>query len=124
MEVAVLPRLRIRTASPAKPAPGVWLRSPSWAMRKERGEIDNRFVAECNGPDRPRLFYALAVLLTGAAGMLVVLLHVAVGVDLQKAYYIVIFSTLLQHYYLDHPQFTKLGDMLGTGDRLLAGRST
>jgi hypothetical protein len=93
------------------------------AMRKERGEIDNRFVAECNGPDRPWRFYGLAVLLTAVAGMLVVLLHVVGGVELQKAYYIVILSTLLQHYYLDHLQFCKLGDMLGTGDRLLAGRA-
>jgi len=92
------------------------------AMRKERGEIDNRFVAECNGPDHPWRFYGLAVLLTAVAGMLVVLLHVVGGVDLQKAYYIVILSTLLQHYYLDHLQFCKLGDMLGSGDRLLGGR--
>ena len=90
------------------------------AMRKERGEIDNRFVAECNGPDRPWQFYGLAVLLTAVAGMLVLVLHGVFGVELQKAYYIVILSTLLQHYYLDHLQFTKLGDMLGTGDRLLA----
>ncbi len=92
------------------------------AMRKERGELDNRFVAECNGPDRPWQFYGLAVLLTAAAGMLVLILHGAFGIELQKAYYIVILSTLLQHYYLDHLQFTKLGDMLGTGDRLLGGR--
>jgi hypothetical protein len=92
------------------------------AMRKERGEIDNRFVAECSGPDRPWHFYGLAVVLTAVAGMLVLVLHAAFGVELQKAYYIVILSTLLQHYYLDHLQFTKLGDMLGTGDRLLAGR--
>jgi hypothetical protein len=88
------------------------------AMRKERGEIDNRFVAEMNGPDRPWHFYGLAVLLTGVAGMLVLVLHGVFGVDLQKAYYIVILSTLLQHYYLDHLQFTKLGDILGTGERL------
>ena len=93
------------------------------AMRKERGEIDNRFVAECNGPDRPWQFYGLAVLLTAVAGMLVLVLHGVFGVELQKAYYIVILSTLLQHYYLDHLQFTKLGDMLGSGDRLLAGRT-
>jgi hypothetical protein len=92
------------------------------AMRKERGEIDNRFVAEMNGPDRPWHFYGLAVLLTGVAGMLVLVLHGAFGVDLQKAYYIVILSTLLQHYYLDHLQFTKLGDVLGTGERSPAQR--
>ncbi|HEV7805858.1 MAG TPA: hypothetical protein VGO80_08570, partial [Solirubrobacteraceae bacterium] len=92
------------------------------AMRKERGEIDNRFVAQCSGPDRAWKFYGLAVLLTAAAGMLVLILHGALGVELQKAYYIVILSTLLQHYYLDHLQFTKLGDMLGSGDRLLSGR--
>ncbi len=89
------------------------------AMRKERGEIDNHFVAEMNGPDRPWRFYGLAVLLTALAGMLVLVLHGVFGVDLQKAYYIVILSTLLQHYYLDHLQFTKLGDMVGQGDRLL-----
>jgi hypothetical protein len=89
-------------------------------MRKERGEIDNHFVAEMNGPDRPLYFYGLAVGLTLVAGAMVLLIH-AMGVELQKAYYIVILSTLLQHYYLDHLQFTKLGDMLGTGDRLLSG---
>jgi len=91
-------------------------------MRKERGEIDNRFIAQCNGPDRPWRFYGLCVVLTALAGALVLLIHGAFGVELQKAYYIVILSTLLQHYYLDHLQFTKLGDMLGSGDRSLAGR--
>jgi hypothetical protein len=90
------------------------------SMRKERGEIDNHFVAEMNGPDRPFAFYGLNVGLTLLAGLLVLVVHYVVGVDLQKAYYIVILSTLLQHYYLDHMQFTKLGDMVGDGDRLLA----
>lgn len=92
------------------------------AMRKERGEIDNHFVAQMNGPDRQWRFYGLAVALTALAGALVLVIHGTFGVDLQKAYYIVILSTLLQHYYLDHLQFTKLGDMVGTGDRLLAGK--
>jgi hypothetical protein len=93
------------------------------AMRKERGEIDNHFVAECNGPDRPWRFYGLAVSLTAIAGILVLVIHGAFGVDLQRAYYIVILSTLLQHYYLDHLQFSRLGDLLGTGDRLAPGRT-
>jgi hypothetical protein len=89
-------------------------------MRKQRGEIDNHFVAEMNGPDRPLQFYALNVGLTLMAGLLVLVIHGVGGVELQTAYYIVILSTLLQHYYLDHLQFTKLGDMLGRGDRLLS----
>jgi hypothetical protein len=89
-------------------------------MRKERGEIDNHFVAEMNGPDRPLRFYALNVGLTLLAGLLVLVIHGVGGVALQTSYYIVILSTLLQHYYLDHLQFTKLGDMLGQGDRLLS----
>ena len=93
------------------------------AMRKERGEIDNHFVAEMNGPDRALRFYGLAVALTAAAAALVLVIHGVFGVPLQQAYYIVILSTLLQHYYLDHLQFTKLGDILGSGDRLLAGRT-
>jgi hypothetical protein len=92
-------------------------------MRKERGEIDNHFVAEMNGPDRPWHFYGLAVSLTAIAGMLVLVIHGVFGLDLQKAYYIVILSTLLQHYYLDHLQFSKLGDMLGSGERLLSDRA-
>jgi hypothetical protein len=91
------------------------------SLRKQRGELANHFVAECSGPDRPWQFYGLAVLLTAAAGMLVLLLHTVFSIDLQRAYYIVILSTLLQHYYLDHLQFTKLGDVLGSGERLLAG---
>jgi hypothetical protein len=91
------------------------------AMRKERGEIDNHFVAELSGPDRPWHFYGLAVLLTAVAGALVLVIHGAFGVDLQTAYYIVILSTLLQHYFLDHLQFRQLGDVVGSGARLLAG---
>ena len=92
-------------------------------MRKERGELDPGFIAEANGPDRPARFYALNVALTIAAGLLVLAIHGIGGIELQTAYYIVILSTLLQHYYLDHLQFTKLGDMVGEGDRLLSGRA-
>ena len=76
-----------------------------------------------NGPDRAWRFYGLAVALTLAAAALVLVIAGVFGVPLQQAYYIVILSTLLQHYYLDHLQFTKLGDLLGTGDRLLADRA-
>jgi hypothetical protein len=93
------------------------------AMRKERGEIDNHFIAEMNGPDRPWRFYGLALGLTAGAGALVLLVHAVFGVALQQAYYIVILSALLQHYYLDHLQFTKLGDLLGSGERLRGGRA-
>ena len=89
------------------------------SMRKERGKLGNHFVAERNGPDRALAFYGLAVGLTLAAGALVLLIHAVTGINLQTSYYIVILSTLLQHYYLDHLQFTKLGDMVGAGDRLL-----
>src|SRR5688572_10619986 len=92
-------------------------------MRKERGELDNHFVAESNGPDRPWRFYALNLALTAAAGALVLVITLIPGVSTQKAYYIVILSTLWQHYYLDHLQFTKLGDLTGTGSRLL-GKAT
>ncbi len=92
------------------------------AMRKERGEIDNHFIARMNGADRPWRFYGLAVGLTAGAGALVLLVHALFGVALQQAYYIVILSALLQHYYLDHLQFTKPGDLLGGGERLLGGR--
>ena len=92
------------------------------AKRKERGEIDNRIVAEMNGPDRVWRFYGLALALTAAAAALVLVIAGVFGVPLQQAYYIVILSTLLQHYYLDHLQFTKLGDMLGSGERPLTAR--
>jgi len=91
------------------------------AARKERGEIASGFVAARSGPNRALHFYALTVGLTLLAGALVLVVHGVTGVNLQTAYYIVILSTLLQHYYLDHLQFTKLGDMVGQGDRLLAG---
>jgi hypothetical protein len=45
------------------------------------------------------------------------------GVSLQPAPEIVILSLLPVHHDLDHRQFTTLGPMLGTGDRLLAGRA-
>lgn len=89
------------------------------SMRKERGEIDNHFIAEMNGPDRPWKFYAVNVGLTLIAGTLVLAIHFAGAVSLQKAYYIVILSTLLQHYYIDHMQFTKLGDIVGRGEHMI-----
>jgi hypothetical protein len=94
------------------------------SMRKERGELDNHFIAEANGPDHVWKFYAVNVALTAAAGLLVLAIHGIGGVELQTAYYIVILSTLWQHYYLDHLQFTKLGDLVGSGDRLLGPAST
>jgi len=72
-----------------------------------------------NGPDRPLKFYGVNVALTLFAGSLVLLIHYAGGVSLQKSYYIVILSTLLQHYYLDHMQFTKRGDMVGRGSHMI-----
>ncbi|MGI8556831.1 MAG: hypothetical protein ACR2ND_00735 [Solirubrobacteraceae bacterium] len=89
------------------------------SMRKERGEIDNHFIAEINGADKPLQFYGVNVALTLFAGSLVLLIHYAGGVALQQAYYMVILSTLLQHYYLDHMQFTKLGDIVGRGSHMV-----
>src|SRR3712207_9420568 len=54
-------------------------------MRKERGEIDNHFVAEANGPDRPLRFYGLNLGLTLAAGLLVLVIHGVGGVELQRS---------------------------------------
>jgi hypothetical protein len=42
------------------------------------------------------------------------------GIPLQQAHDIVILSTLLQHHFLDHAQFTKLGAMPGPEVRLPA----
>ncbi|HEV7918120.1 MAG TPA: hypothetical protein VGO97_00970 [Solirubrobacterales bacterium] len=90
------------------------------AMRKERGELGNGLVGGANGWDRPLAFYGLCLAITVCAGLAVVAIHTITGLDWQKSYYVVILSTLLQHYYLDHLQFTKLGDALGHGDRLIA----
>jgi len=99
--------------------------APMWflmAMRKQRGEIDNRFTAAMNGSGRVWRFHCLAVALTAAAAGLVLVIAGVFGVSLQQAHHIVILSALLQHFYPDHLQLTKLGDLLGTGDRLLADR--
>ncbi|HEX2085693.1 MAG TPA: hypothetical protein VHF89_08430, partial [Solirubrobacteraceae bacterium] len=68
--------------------------------------------------------YLVNLGLTAMAGLLVLLITLIPGVSTQTAYYIVILSTLWQHYYLDHLQFTKLGDLVGTGDRLLGKATT
>src|SRR3712207_9432485 len=59
-------------------------------MRKERGELDNHFIAEANGPDHVWKFYAVNVALTAAAGLLVLAIHGIGGGELQTASYIVI----------------------------------
>jgi len=68
-------------------------------------------------------FHGFAVALTVAAGALVLVINGAFGIALQQAYCIVILSTVLQHSFLDHLQFTKPGAMPGTGNRLRAGRA-
>ena len=50
-------------------------------MPRPRMRDRQRFVADMNGPARPWHFYGLAVLLTAAAGMLVLVLHGVFGVD-------------------------------------------
>lgn len=93
------------------------------SIRKERHEFGSELNEEVNGWDRPLAFYGLCVAITLVAGLAVVGIHTLTGLDWQKSYYIVILSTLLQHYYLDHLQFTKLGDALGSGKRLIAPES-
>lgn len=74
-------------------------------LREVRGEISNPVVGWLSGQGRGFYFYLFNVVLTALAGLSVLFLTRVVGLPNDQAYYSVILSFLLVHYYIDHGLF-------------------
>lgn len=76
-------------------------------MRRERGEMTSPIVSWLARDGRGAYFYLFNVLLTIGAGGLVLFLTGVIRLPQEQAYYSVILSFLLIHYYVDHGLFTR-----------------
>jgi hypothetical protein len=85
----------------------VWL---IMKLRREYGELENRTVASAS--KRPWTFYGLNLGFTGLAVGLIFFLQKVLGFEQRAAYYSVVLGSLLVHYYLDHFNFMRFGQIV------------
>jgi len=85
----------------------VWL---IMKLRREYGELENRTVASAS--KRPWTFYGLNLGFTGLAVGLIFFLQKVLGFEQRAAYYSVVLGSLLVHYYLDHFNFFRFGQIV------------
>jgi hypothetical protein len=79
-------------------------------MRREYGELDSKIVTKAS--TRPWKFYGLNLGFTVAAVGLIFFLQRVVGFEPRQAYYSVVLGSLLIHYYLDHFNFLRFGQIV------------
>jgi hypothetical protein len=71
----------------------------------DRGEIGSGFVRSVSGVSKTKTFYAAMVGATLLAGVVYLVLWKGLGMAQDKAYYVVVLSFLLVHYFYDHILF-------------------
>ena len=70
-----------------------------------RGEIGSGFVRSLSGVSKTKTFYAAMVGATALSGVVYFLLWKGLGMPQDRAYYVVVLSFLLVHYFYDHILF-------------------
>jgi hypothetical protein len=71
----------------------------------DRNEIGSGFVRKISGVSKTKAFYAAMVGATVLSGAIYLVLWKGLGVPQDKAYYVVVLSFLLCHYFYDHILF-------------------
>jgi hypothetical protein len=71
----------------------------------DRGEIGSNFVRSISGTTHTRAFYAAMVGATLLSGAVYLILWKGLGMPQDRAYYVVVLSFLLVHYFYDHILF-------------------
>jgi len=79
-------------------------------LRREYGELENRTVESAS--KKPWAFYGMNLGFTGLAVGLIFFLQKVVGFEARAAYYSVVLGSLLVHYYLDHFNFIRFGQIV------------
>ena len=72
------------------------------SRQADRGEIGSGFVRGLSGVSHTRAFYAAMVGATVVSGGVYLLLWQGLGMPQDRAYYVVVLSFLLCHYFYDH----------------------
>jgi len=81
-------------------------------LRKERDEIGSEVVRGLAGEGRTWRFYLFHTGVTVLAGVVIGGVYFLSGLRLEQAYYIVVLSSLLVHYYVDHLLFTRVDNLV------------
>lgn len=81
--------------------------------KAERGEIGSDFVRRLAGVSKTGTFYVAMVGATVIAGAVYFVLWKGFGMPQDRAYYVVVLSFLLIHYFYDHILFREFGPLEG-----------
>lgn len=84
------------------------------SRKAERGEIGSDLVRRVAGASRTGAFYAAMVTATVVAGAVYFVLWRGLGIPQDRAYYVVVLSFLLIHYFYDHILFREFGPFEAT----------
>jgi hypothetical protein len=91
----------------------------------DRGEIGSGFVRKLAGVSKTKTFYAAMVGATLLSGAVYIVLWRGFGMDQDRAYYVVVLSFLLVHYFYDHILFRSFEPLASAaqGQRLTSSLS-
>ena len=93
----------------------------------DRGQIGSGFVRSISGTSHTRVFYAAMVGATLFSGIVYLFLWKGLGLPQDRAYYVVVLSFLLVHYFYDHFLFRDFAPLArqvpGVGFEVSAGKS-
>ena len=81
------------------------------SRRAERGEIGSDLVRRLAGLSKTGTFYAAMITATLLAGVVYLILWKGLGIPQDRAYYVVVLSFLLIHYFYDHFLFREFGPL-------------
>ncbi len=81
------------------------------SRKAERSEIGSDFVRRISGASRTGIFYASMITATLLAGGVYFVLWRGLGMPQDRAYYVVVLSFLLIHYFYDHILFREFGPL-------------
>jgi hypothetical protein len=75
-------------------------------LRDQRGELENGFVRKLVRRDSMMAYYACFLAATGVMVVLTLFVRAVTPLSADRAYFVVVLSVLLMHYYFDHFLFS------------------
>jgi hypothetical protein len=81
------------------------------SRKAESGEIGSQFVRKISGTSHASIFYASMIGATLLSGVVYLILWRGFGLPQDRAYYMVVLSFLLIHYFYDHILFRDFGTL-------------
>jgi hypothetical protein len=81
------------------------------SRKAENGEIGSQFVRKISGTSHTSIFYASMIGATLLSGVIYLILWRGFNLPQDRAYYVVVLSFLLIHYFYDHILFRDFGTL-------------